>query len=49
MNPAWDFFSVHFKDKVSSCGGFSTFISALQLLKQSKWSLTIARERTWFS
>lgn len=45
---AWDFFPVHLKDTTGLFRGLSTFISALQLLKQSKCILTFAKERTWF-
>ena len=45
---AQQFFSVHFKDTTGLFRGRSTFISALQLLKQPKCTLTFAKERTWF-
>lgn len=44
----YDFFCVHFKGKVCF-EGLSTLIVSLKLLKQSKWGLTISRERTLFN
>lgn len=46
---AWYFYSVYLKDTSSLFRDLFTLISELQLIKQSKQSLTFSRERTCLS